>query len=746
MIRIMCPLTDLQRPLLISLATKNNDQQPGEAYMVLDPNRDIFDQLAYQINMKNVQNYDDFKNIFLNERVTGTTTTRLPYWANDRNNIIMKESMLDTHILSVGGFPGMLAIIGGELDNEREMIGTELDNQKWISIKNRVFGSMTHKSMFNLIVNRINHDKELCHHALNILNEPPDHRYRMESWIVVLGWIEFIVALLVLIFIAFVSHTIYKTRHLEFNKYWRSRLLICGSAFVWVIALLLGNDFLWRPNEGLFGSNEAYYKYICNIHVFFTVGSAEPLFFVVFLFIIKSKTSQKGNSLYMEDPNYYVFKWSILCTIPIVIVHIIILILDSSSISEPRQLFWTTYDSERGKCAVPIISTAAFAIFFVIFLLFFFVITNRFSKTILNRNLINRIRLSLGSFVLFLPLEVAIRVVLIFTLKFGNTSLGLFHAFFFVDVAVALVAILEFALFPVLDSIGFRISFTNLRLTKQSINKLMRNDYDGAGISQCDHKDVISVHTNQQDMSNSNNIMTPLSQSTTGAGGAEQQMDQNQILKQKFFDNLASNKNGGAGDTGNGAGGILTIGDDDDDFIFNDNPGSGDGQHVIEMDRLSSNSGSGSGGGTTHRSPKSPAFDRVLHTDDINRPVSPLSTPLSSASSSSKSPPSVFSLNNNNNNNNNNNQQQTGYQAPSSGGHERKKSRRFSLSAKKHKQMKEKEQQSQSPSSSNPSSPTLASVSTSPPNNQSNVRSMFQPTPVDDFKNQLMKYSKNNRF
>jgi len=477
----------------------------------------------------------------------------------------------------------------------------------------------------------------------------------METWLQVLGIIEFVVGLLVLLFLVLVSFVIVRNRDIEFNKLWRSRLFLTCSAFVWVVFLLLGNEYLWNNVDGIFKINPSHSKAVCSLHVFFTVGSSEPLFFLIFLFILKSKTSDKNQNLYINDPNYYVYKWSLLWTIPLIVIHLVVLILDASSVSEPQKLFWTVYDQDNSKCAVPIISTAAFAIFFVLFLLFFLFLSRKFSKSIINRVLINRIRLLQLSFILFLPLEVAIRVVLIFTLKFGDTSKALFHAFFFVDIIVLLIGILEFAFFPVIDSLGFG-------LFESVIKSLGERDKDYMGMNSTT---TISTH------SSTPNTLLPISEYEK----AIKYMEVTPGMEGADNNNKNTSPAPAATNTTN------TTTPTKSNVIVGD----------IEMDKFKHH--------------KSPILDRVRDTEPTHVPPLPLSSPLgSSPSSTLSSPRSDIS-------------------------HEKKKSRRFSLASIAGKSKK-----------SPPSSPPITGMS--PP--QQSVKSIFQPTPVDDFKGQLFKYTQSS--
>ncbi|KYQ88144.1 hypothetical protein DLAC_11394 [Tieghemostelium lacteum] len=519
----------------------------------------------------------------------------------------------------------------------------------------------------------------------------------MEKWLEVLGIIELVIGLLVLVFLAYVTWVIVNFRFNEFNRYWKSRTLICASAIVWVVFLLLGNEYLWNSTEGIFNIRSKYSNAICALHVFFTVGSSEPLFFLIFLFIIKSKTSDKNQTLYIEDPNKYVYTRALLWTIPLIVIHIVILILDASSISEPRKLFWTVYDKEGSKCAVPIISTACFAIFFVIFLFFFTLLSRTFSRTVINRILIGRLRLLQFAFIAFLPLEVAIRVVLIFTLNLGNTSIALFHAFFFVDIAVVLIAVLEFAFFPVSDELGYYfINFKTYRRlpndedrdTKAITLSTLSPTNNGSSVNNDASSNNIGITSSQQQQQQQSNNLIPISE-------YEKTIKSNTTPNQK---QSLFNPFDGESIT------IDDFDDDLDDLSKSKNNNIKINNNNIEMEKL-------------QKKHKSPVLDRVRDTEPMNVPPLPLSSPMSSASSSPQS------------------------LSPVVVNHERKKSRKFSFSSSKRKSQ-QVNSQAVSPSSSSPSSG-------SPPNNNNN-RSIYLPqnqvSHIETFKDQLYKYSQNKRF
>ncbi|KAN0040423.1 hypothetical protein ACTA71_012316 [Dictyostelium dimigraforme] len=504
----------------------------------------------------------------------------------------------------------------------------------------------------------------------------------MESWQKILGIIEFAIVLIVLLFLIGVMVVIIKNRKLEFNMYWKSRALLASSAFIWVVFLMLGNEYLWNT-DGLFGI-KSHSAAICGLHLFFTVGLAEPLFFLAVLFTLKSKTNrdkdrnnygnnnQSGvfrifkNRFNFQDPNDYVYLFAFICSLPLIIVHIVLLILDA--LNDKVNIAYTVFDNEESKCLVPIVSTAAFAIFYVLFLLFFIIISRKFSKTIINRSLINRIRLLQFSFIAFLPLEVAIKVVLIFTLNIGKISQALFNAFFFVDIVVLLIGVLEFALFPILDSLGYYSS--SIKLWKFKF--LNRNNNEGRDIITNDGGGRNHDYDNKNDEHNQNISLTTISTNISSS-------TPNSLIPIGDYEKQLKNNNNNNNNNIN-------------NNNINNLEGGDNKNHILsqqtELEKLK----------IKH---KSPILDRVRDTEPINLPPSePLSTPLSSSPS----------------------------QQPTS--HERKKSRRFSLSGKK-----------KSPTSTSSSSSSSPNNQSPPLQSQQSQPRYLQPTPVDDFKNNLFKYS-----
>jgi len=286
-------------------------------------------------------------------------------------------------------------------------------------------------------------------------------------------WIEFIVALLLLLFSIIVFVWVVKFYALPFNKFWKTRAMFVVATFVWVISLLLGRKTFWNAPHGFFSVTENGYEQLCQVTTLFTYGVSQPLFFITLLFMIRSKTNASNDfNLYNKHPNRVVMGWSMLWTLPMIIIHVIIIILNNTSLSDTT-FFWRTFNTSSSSCVVPIISTMAFTCFYVIFLAFYIFYSNKFGKTLINKRLLQRLWWSQIFFALFLPFEVLLRFILIFTTKFQVAAEVLSHIFFFIDLIICLVGLLEFALFPVLDAAEFPLTndMTDSLLDKSSSRK-----------------------------------------------------------------------------------------------------------------------------------------------------------------------------------------------------------------------------------------------------------------------------------
>jgi len=285
-------------------------------------------------------------------------------------------------------------------------------------------------------------------------------------------WIEVIVALLLLIFNVVVFVWVVKFWALPFNKFWKTRAMFVVATFVWILSLILGRDQFWSTG-GFFFISEHGYNVVCEVTTLFTYGISQPLFFITLLFMIRSKTNASNDlDMYNKHPNRGVISWSLVWTSPMIIIHIIIVGLNNSS-RKDSDFFWTTYDSTSGKCVVPIISTMAFTCFYAIFLVCYIFYSRKFSKTLINKRLLRRVWWSQVFFSLFFPFEVLLRFILIFTTRFQVAGTVLSHIFFFIDLIICLVGLLEFSLFPVLDAAEFPLSsdlYDNL-LDKRSYRK-----------------------------------------------------------------------------------------------------------------------------------------------------------------------------------------------------------------------------------------------------------------------------------
>jgi len=261
------------------------------------------------------------------------------------------------------------------------------------------------------------------------------------------------------------------------------------AIFVWILSLLLGRQQFWDWNSsaGFFAIKEEGYQALCQITTLFTFGVAQPLAFITLLFMIRSKTNaSNGLDLYNKHPNRKVMMWSWLWAFPMIAIHLIIVGLNNASYEDPKY-FWTTFSTSSKQCVVPLISTIAFTCFYGTFLVFYIFYSNKFSRTLINKRLRHRLWLSQIFFSLFFPFEVLLRFILTLTTQIQVAAEVLSHIFFFIDLIICLVGLLEFALFPVLDAAEFPLIDV---LTDSLLDKVSRKSRPGVEPIQLDNISV----------------------------------------------------------------------------------------------------------------------------------------------------------------------------------------------------------------------------------------------------------------
>lgn len=273
----------------------------------------------------------------------------------------------------------------------------------------------------------------------------------MERWLEVLGWIQLGLTLFFLVFLVGVLISVVRYYNLEFNGFWKTRAAIVGICILWTLCLLLGRQQLWRPSDGLLSVSDSRYEGLCRAYVFLTFGIWQPLYFLAILMMLRSKARSKLQ-LYTESPNKDVLRWSLTYCIPVVVVHIIILAL--SDVHESNPIVWSTYSSTYHHCVIPLLSTGAFAVFYACFIVFYGFASIKLFTRLINRNLRYRVRWTQLFFVFFFPFEIFIRLVLLFISKYEKAYESLYHTFFFIDLIVCAVGVIEFVLLPILDAVS----------------------------------------------------------------------------------------------------------------------------------------------------------------------------------------------------------------------------------------------------------------------------------------------------
>jgi len=268
-------------------------------------------------------------------------------------------------------------------------------------------------------------------------------------------YVQLVITLIFLAFVGVVAGFVIHFSNLEFNRFWKSRIIFISSSFVWILSLLFGRDQLWNLTTGLFPIQESHYRGLCQAHIILSYGLSQPLFFLTVLFLVRLQ-SRNVDLSYVTSPNGGILYWTLIWCGPMIAVHVLIVGLNySHSISEQYPLFWTTFDTTNSLCVVPIISTLAFAVFYTIFLIFYLFWSNKFAGTLVNRRLRKRVQWSQFFFVIFFPFEVLLRVVLIFITKYQVATNVLSHVFFFIDLIICVAGVLEFALLPTVEAADY---------------------------------------------------------------------------------------------------------------------------------------------------------------------------------------------------------------------------------------------------------------------------------------------------
>jgi len=268
-------------------------------------------------------------------------------------------------------------------------------------------------------------------------------------WLEVLAWIQLGITLFFLVFLVGVFACVLKYYNLEFNGFWKTRAAIVGICILWTLCLLLGRQQLWKPGDGLLSVSDSRYEGLCRAYVFLTFGCWQPLYFLAILMMLRSKARSKLQ-LYTESPNKDVLRWSLMWCVPVFVVHIIILAL--SGVHESNPIVWSTYSSTYHHCVIPLLSTGAFAVFYACFIVFYGFASIKLFTRLINRNLRYRVRWTQLFFVFFFPFEIFIRLILLFVPKYEKAFESLYHTFFFIDLIVCAVGVIEFVLMPVLDA------------------------------------------------------------------------------------------------------------------------------------------------------------------------------------------------------------------------------------------------------------------------------------------------------
>lgn len=218
-----------------------------------------------------------------------------------------------------------------------------------------------------------------------------------------------------------------------------------------------------------------------------------------------------------------VIMWSVIWTVPMIAIHLLLVGLNTASSLKGSSYFWTTFDRDTRQCLVPIISTMAFTCFYAIFLVFYIFYSKKFAETLINRRLQQRVRFSQIFFALFFPFEVLLRFILAFLTKYQTATEVLGHIFFFMDLAICLVGLLEFALFPVLDATEYPLMDDAAVTLLGNITPRGRTGPDGGGAIVLNAGTIKSVSSSTSSGKSSTSLLTdrnsiqPLNLNVNGA-------------------------------------------------------------------------------------------------------------------------------------------------------------------------------------------------------------------------------------
>ena len=226
---------------------------------------------------------------------------------------------------------------------------------------------------------------------------------------------------------------IFHYRNCEFNKLWKVRVVLTLDSLLWVLSASLRNAALWHPEYGIVRGSPALQSAFCNAHLVLSYGIAEPLFFVLIVFLVRSRSRPTLPN------NASILVSSIAWTLPMLLIQVCIILLQLadpfvSSILLPQLFFFSlfsTYDAVTSTCQIPFITMAGLVFGSVIYLIVFQWIGRRFSKLILNHRLRNRFRILRWDMVVFVILALALRGIVPFLVTIDWAKLFILHVHFY---------------------------------------------------------------------------------------------------------------------------------------------------------------------------------------------------------------------------------------------------------------------------------------------------------------------------
>ncbi|PNH00585.1 hypothetical protein TSOC_013587, partial [Tetrabaena socialis] len=192
----------------------------------------------------------------------------------------------------------------------------------------------------------------------------------------------------------------------EFNHLWRARTCTEVLAGAYALSHLLRLQVLWGP-ASVFKGGGYHPTTFCRVYIAATYGIFEPAFLLLSLFACLYSVQGRDSA---RNPNLSIVLFSAAFSLPSAAAQLVaalftrIFDMDYSN-SRMQRLLFATYDSRLpehcdgaapGNCAFcvfPLLSTFISAAFCGVYLLAFWVVTQRIVASVINKALARRVRM-----------------------------------------------------------------------------------------------------------------------------------------------------------------------------------------------------------------------------------------------------------------------------------------------------------------------------------------------------------------